>query len=142
MAKTTGKTAATDIDPTDFIATVEPAQRREDAERLIPIFREITGEEPYMYGPSIIGFGTYHYVYESGREGDAPAAGFSPRKAQLVIYLMGGYEDLYPEQLAKLGPYKTGNSCLYIKKLDDVNLDVLREMITDSYHRIKEEYPD
>lgn len=95
-----------------------------------------------MYGPSIIGFGTYHYVYESGREGDAPAAGFSPRKAQLVIYLMGGYEDLYPEQLAKLGPYKTGNSCLYIKKLDDVNLDVLREMITDSYHRIKEEYPD
>lgn len=142
MAKATNKTTATDVDPADFLATVEPAQRRADAERLIPIFREITGEEPYMYGPSIIGFGTYHYVYESGREGDAPAAGFSPRKAQMVVYLMGGYEELYPEQLTKLGPYKTGNSCLYFKKLDDIDLDILKEMIADSYVRIRNEYPD
>lgn len=142
MARDVNKTKPTTVDPMDFIATVESPQRRSDAQRLVTLMRELTGEEPYMYGPSIIGFGTYHYIYESGREGDAPCAGFSPRKAQMVVYLMGGYEDLYPEQLAKLGPYKTGNSCLYFKKLDDLDLDILKEMILNSYHRIKEEYPD
>lgn len=136
MAKTVNKTQPTDVDPMDFIASVEHDVRRADAYRLVEIMREETGEEPYMYGPSIVGFGTYHYVYESGREGDAPASGFSPRKAQMVVYLIGGYEDVYAEQLDRLGPCKVGKSCLYIKKLDDVDEGVLREMIRDSHQRV------
>lgn len=140
MAKSTNKTQATDVDPMEFIAEVEHDVRRADAFRLVDIMREETGEEPYMYGPSIIGFGTYHYKYESGREGDAPASGFSPRKAQLVVYLVGGYEDVYPDLLDRLGPYKIGKSCLYIKKLDDVDEDVLRQMIRDSHRRVLTEH--
>lgn len=139
MSKARNKTQPTAVDPMEFIATVEHDVRRADAYRLVEIMREETGEEPYMYGPSIIGFGTYHYVYESGREGDAPLAGFSPRKAQTVVYLIGGYEDLYPDLLARLGPYKTGNSCLYIKKLADIDEDVLRLLIRDSTERSKVE---
>lgn len=135
MAKSTNKTQATDVDPMEFIAGVEHEVRRADALRLLEIMREETGEEPYMYGPSIIGFGTYHYKYESGREGDAPASGFSPRKAQMVVYLIGGYEDVYPDLLDRLGPYKVGKSCLYIKKLDDVDESVLRHLIRDSHQR-------
>lgn len=135
MAKSVNKTQPTTVDPMDFIAGVEHDVRRADAYRLVDIMREETGEEPYMYGPSIIGFGTYHYKYESGREGDAPASAFSPRKAQLVVYLVGGYEDIYPDLLDRLGPYKVGKSCLYIKKLDDIDVDVLRQMIRDSHQR-------
>lgn len=142
MANTENKTNPTTVDPMHFIADVENDVRRTDAYRLVEIHREETGEEPYMYGPSIIGFGTYHYKYDSGREGDAPAAGFSPRKAQTVVYLVNGYEDVYPEQLARLGPYKNGKSCLYISRLDKIDEAVLREMIRDSYHRVKAEYPD
>ncbi|WP_413452890.1 DUF1801 domain-containing protein [Georgenia phoenicis] len=131
----------TDVDPRDFIAAVENPTRRADAERLVDIMRDITGEEPVMWGPSIIGFGSYHYVYESGREGDAPLAAFSPRKANLVVYLVGGYQERYPEQLARLGPYKPGNACLYLKRLDDVDEDVLRFLITDSCEVTRAEYP-
>lgn len=125
-----------------FIATVENGARRADASRLVDIMREETGEEPYMFGPSIIGFGMYHYRYESGHEGDAPVVSFSPRKPHLVIYLIGGYEDRYAGQLATLGPYKTGKSCVYIKRLTDVDESVLRWMIRDSYITIKNQYPD
>lgn len=135
MAKSQNKTQPTAVDPMAFIDEVENDVRRADAYRLVEIMRDETGEEPYMYGPSIVGFGTYHYVYESGREGDAPLAAFSPRKANTVVYLIGGYEDLYPDLLARLGPYKTGKSCLYIKKLDDVDEDVLRQLIRDSTER-------
>lgn len=139
MAKASNKTQVTAVDPMEFIASVEHDVRRADAYRLVEIMREETGEEPYMYGPSIVGFGTYHYKYESGREGDAPLAGFSPRKAQTVVYLIGGYEDLYPDLLSRLGPYKTGKSCLYIKKLADIDEDVLRLLIRDSTERSKNE---
>lgn len=132
----------TDVDPRDFIATVEHTVRRTDALRMLTIMGEVTGDEPVMWGPSIIGFGSYHYVYSSGREGDAPAAGFSPRKAHLVVYLMGGIEERYPEQLAKLGPYKASKACLYLKKLDDVDEGVLRYLIKDSYDVIKAQFPD
>ena len=142
MAKSENITKPTGVDPWQFVATVEPPVRRADATRLIELFRDITGHEPYMWGPTIIGFDTYHYRYESGREGDAPAAAFSPRKPQLVIYLVGGYEEIYPDLLSRLGPYQTGNSCLYIKKLSDIDEAVLREFITDSYRRVKEEYPE
>lgn len=135
MAKSTNKTQPTDVDPMEFIAAVDHDVRRTDAFRLVDIMREETGEDPYMYGPSIVGFGTYHYKYESGREGDAPASGFSPRKAQMVVYLIGGYEDVYPDLLDRLGPYKIGKACLYIKKLDDVDESVLRQLIRDSHQR-------
>lgn len=140
MAKSTNKTMPADVDPKDFIATVEDDVRRADAWRLLEIHREETGEEPYMYGSSIIGFGSYHYKYESGREGDAPAASFSPRKAHQVLYLVGGYEDVYPDLLDRLGPYKGGKACLYIKQLDAVDEDVLRQLIRDSYQRTMAEF--
>lgn len=142
MAKSENKMQPTDVDPEEFIATVDHAVRRADAERMLTIMGEVTGEQPVMWGPSIIGFGSYHYVYASGRQGDAPAAGFSPRKAHLVVYLLGGIEERYPEQLARLGPYKAGKACLYLKKLDDVDEAVLRFMVKDSYDFIKAEYPN
>ena len=140
MAKAANKMRPTDTDPREFIAGVENATRRKDAERMIEIMREVSGEEPVMWGASIIGFGSYHYRYESGREGDAPILGFSPRKANLVVYLVADYEQRYPEQLAKLGPYKSGKTCLYLTRLDRVDEDVLRYLIKDSYELTRAEY--
>ena len=140
MAKSENKTQPTAVDPMSFIGDVENETRRSDALRLVDIMREETGEEPYMYGPSIVGFGTYHYKYESGREGDAPLAAFSPRKAQMVVYLIGGYEERYPEQLAKIGPFKTGKACFYFKKLNDLDEEILRFLIKDSYDVAKAEH--
>lgn len=140
MAKSDNKTAKTAVDPMAFIGDVENEIRRVDAFRLVEIMRDVTGDEPYMYGPSIVGFGTYHYVYESGREGDAPLAAFSPRKAQMVVYLLGDYQERYSEELAKVGPYRVGKSCFYFKKLDDLDEDILRFMIKDSYDIAKSEH--
>lgn len=140
MATSQNKMRPTAVDPAEFIATVQSPTRRADAERLVDLMREVTGEEPVMWGPSIVGFGSYHYVYASGREGDAPLAAFSPRKANLVVYLIGGYEERYPDQLAALGPYRSGSSCLYLKKLDDVDEGVLRFLVKDSYDLTRAEY--
>jgi len=96
------------------------------------MMREITGEPPTMWGTSIIGFGTYHYRYASGHEGDAPLASFSPRRRHLAIYLVGKFGDRYQSVLARLGPHKTGEGCLYLKRLDDVDHDALRELIDRS----------
>ena len=96
------------------------------------MMREITGEPPTMWGTSIIGFGTYHYRYASGHEGDAPLASFSPRRQHLAIYLVGEFGDRYQPLLARLGPHKTGKGCLYLKRLDDVDHDVLRELVDRS----------
>src|SRR5699024_5286789 len=142
MAKSENKMQPTDVDPEEFIATVDHAVRRADAERMLTIMGEVTGEQPVMWGPSIIGFGSYHYVYASGREGDAPAAGFSPRKANLVVYLMKNYEEHYPEKMAALGPYKSGKSCLYLTRLEKVDENILRFLIQDSYEMINEMFPD
>lgn len=122
------KTQITPVDPMDFIAAVEHLTRRADAEVLVEMMRRVTGCEPKMWGPTIIGFGRYHYKYDSGREGDFLMTGFSPRKANLVVYTMPGYEDL-EEMLARLGKHKIGKSCLYINKLADVDLGVLEEII-------------
>jgi hypothetical protein len=116
----------------EFLAAVPNRRRWADAQRLIELMRDVTGEEPVMWGPSIIGFGTFHYRYASGREGDSPLAAFSPRKQNLVIYLVDGFEHRYATTLARLGPHKTGRSCLYLKNLDDVRLDVLRELVNRS----------
>ena len=142
MAKTTNKMQPTAVDLQEFIDQVPNATRRADAQRMVEIMREITGEEPVMWGPSIIGFGSYHYVYASGREGDAPAAGFSPRKANLVVYLLNNFTEQHAAKLAALGPHKSSKACLYLTKLDKVDEDILRFLIQDSYEGIKELYPD
>lgn len=128
MAKAQNKTVANKEDPRDFILNVEHPTRRADGLVLLELFAEISGFEPVMWGPSIIGFGRYHYTYESGREGDFLATGFSPRKSNLSIYIMPGYQD-YSEIMGRLGKHKLGKSCLYVNKLADIDLDVLRELV-------------
>ena len=125
-------THQTDASAEMFLAQVPDDRRREDARRLCAMMREITGEPPVMWGSSIVGFGTYHYRYASGHEGDSALAGFSPRRQHLVIYLVGEFADRHHAALARLGPHKTGKGCLYIKRLDDVDLDALRELIDRS----------
>jgi Domain of unknown function (DU1801) len=122
----------TSADVDAFIDAVPNEHRRSDVRELCELMRSVTGEPPVMWGPSIVGFGSYHYRYESGRSGDAPLAGFSPRKANLVVYLVGGFEDRYPKLLDKLGPHTTGKACLYLKRLGDVDLDVLRQLVERS----------
>jgi hypothetical protein len=122
----------TSADVDSFLKAVRNESHRADAHALVELMRSVTGEPPVMWGPSIVGFGSYHYRYKSGRTGDAPLAGFSPRKANLVVYLVGGFEDRYPKLLEQLGPHKTGKACLYLKRLDDVDLGVLRQLIERS----------
>ncbi len=109
--------------------------RRRDADTLLEVMGRITGEPAQMWGSSIIGFGRYHYRYDSGREGDGPAASFSPRKAATSIYLPDG-TDAYAEQLGRLGPHSTGVGCLYVKDLAQVNLEVLTEIVAESYQTL------
>ena len=115
-----------------FLARVPDEQRREDARRLCAMMQEITGEPPAMWGTSIIGFGSYHYRYASGHEGDSALAGFAPRRQHLAIYLVGEFESRHRSVLARLGPHKSGKGCLYISRLDDVDRDALRELIDRS----------
>ena len=115
-----------------FLAQVPNDQQREDARRLCAMMEEITGEPPAMWGSSIVGFGTYHYRYASGHEGDSALASFSPRRQHLAIYLVGEFADRHGAALARLGPHQTGKGCLYIKRLADVDLDTLRELIDRS----------
>jgi hypothetical protein len=122
----------TDRSVPDYLATVDNAQRRADADTLVELMSDVTGEPPVVWGPSIVGFGSYHYRYATGNEGDAPLAGFAPRKRELVVYLVGGYEDRYAALLDRLGPHRTGKACLYLKRLSDVDLDVLRTLVERS----------
>ncbi len=139
MSNTQNKTQPTDQDVLSFLATVPDEGKRRDSDKLLGIMTDITGEQPRMWGSSIVGFGSYHYKYASGREGDAPAAGFSPRKANLTIYLMEGFGN--QDLVSQLGPHKTSKSCLYIKRLDDVNEAILRKLIKQSYDFILDLYP-
>ena len=131
------KTGKTTIDPTHYISQISNETRRKDAEVLVPMFERITGEKPAMWGPGIIGFGQYRQKYASGREADWPAAGFSPRKSEIVVYLVGKIEK-QDEILANLGKHRIGKACLYIRKLEDINMDVLEELITLSTKAILE----
>jgi len=141
MAKAQNKTKPTDISPEEFVAAVEPERRRQDGEELLKFFGRVTGLKPKMWGPSLIGYGRYHYKYESGREGDMLITGFSPRKAKLVMYIMPGYrEDAMQEKLSRLGKHKLGKSCLYINKLADVDLSVLEEIVLDGIAYMHENY--
>ncbi|MET8348709.1 MULTISPECIES: DUF1801 domain-containing protein [unclassified Micromonospora] len=122
-------TAPTEVSVDDFLAAVPDERRRADAGRLRALMGEVTGEPAVLWGPSIVGFGSYHYTYDSGRTGDAPLVGFSPRKQHLVVYLVGGFEDRYGPILERLGPHRTGKGCLYLKRLDTVDESALRELI-------------
>ena len=133
------KMKPTDVSVADFIAAVENPQRRADAGTLCALFEAISGEPPVMWGPSIIGFGRYHYRYASGHEGDAPRLGFSPRKAWTVVYVMSGF-DGQAALIARLGKVKTSVACLYVNQLDQIDLGVLREMAVLSLAHMRERY--
>jgi len=132
------KTQPTAIDPYEFIKQVDNAQQREDSEELIALMKKVTGKPPKMWGPSIVGFGKYHYKYDSGREGDMCLTGFSPRKPNLVLYLGPGLED--EKLMAQLGKHKRGQGCLYIKKLDDIDRKVLQQLIVKSVAEMRKRY--
>ncbi|GAB4148377.1 MAG: hypothetical protein OHK0017_11160 [Patescibacteria group bacterium] len=137
--KSQNKTQPTTIKVEDFLNQIENEQKRQDSLDLVSIMTEITGCQPQMWGSSIIGFGSYHYKYESGREGDSIITGFSPRKDNLVLYIMPGYLDLH-EKLDRLGKHKIGKSCLYIKRLSDVNIEVLKEIVKFGVEYIHQKY--
>ncbi|MEK4947732.1 DUF1801 domain-containing protein [Carnobacterium sp. FSL W8-0810] len=126
----------------DFVEKIEDDKKRQDVHRLIQLFSEETGNAPKMWGTTIIGFGRYRYKYASGHEGDAAPVGFSPRKAQFSIYLSQPDNEKRASQLTRLGKHKMGKGCLYIKKLDDIDESVLKELVQDSVNYIKETYPD
>ena len=135
-ASSANETQPTAVPVEEFVTAVEHPVRRSDAETLLEMFTRVTGEEPVMWGPSIIGFGQYHYVYDSGREGDAPAVGFSPRKANLTLYVLSDHPD-QADLLARLGKHRTSVACLYINKLADIDLEVLRQLIDASLVRAR-----
>ena len=134
------KTRPTGKSIREFLDKVTPARRKADGEILLEMFTRITGFPPRLWGPGIIGFGAYHYTYASGREGDMLATGFSPRKAKLVLYIMPGYQD-YGSILQRLGKHAKGKSCLYVNKLDDIDLQVLEELITTGLKDLNQIWP-
>lgn len=131
------KTKVNEASVEGFLNKVESEKKRTDAFKVLEMMKRITGEKPKMWGPSIIGFGSYHYKYESGREGDWFVAGFSPRKQSLVLYIMSGFKR-YGDLMSKLGKHKTGKGCLYINKLEDIDQSVLEELITESVNWLRE----
>jgi hypothetical protein len=133
-------TRPTQTDPLAFIAAVDHPTRKADAQTLDALFRDVTGWQPRMWGPSIIGYGAYHYTYESGRSGDMCATGFSPRKANMSLYIMPGYQD-FGHILDRLGKHKLGKACLYINKLADVDIDVVAEIIKAGVADLSNRWP-
>ena len=143
MAKDELKTKATELSVADFIAALPDARRRDEASELDALFRRVTGCEPKMWGPSVIGYGSYHYKYESGREGTSCRAGFSPRKAALTLYAMGdaGRNSDGAAAFEKLGKHTTGKGCLYIRKLADVDPAILEQLVAMSWEQMNAAYP-
>lgn len=134
------KTKAHDASVDAFLDAVADERRRADGRTVLALMREVTGEEPKMWGPSIVGFGRYHYRYASGHEGDSCLTGFSPRKAALTLYVMPGF-DRFDEILGRLGKFKAGKGCLYLKRLADVDETVLRELIAASVAHLRATWP-
>ena len=130
------KTKPTKLSVAAFIDALADPARRADAKTLLKLMQSAAGEKPKMWGPSIIGFGSYHYRYDSGREGDMPIIGFSPRKAATALYGMTGFSDA-AAFLAKLGKHKTGKGCLYIKRLADVDMGVLEELVAAAWNAVE-----
>ena len=130
------KTKPTAVDAYEFIQQVDDPQKRKDSEELIALMKEATGKPPKMWGPTIVGFGKYQYKYDSGREGEICLTGFSPRKPNLVLYI--GLQD--KELVSRLGKYKTGKSCLYIKRLDDIDRKILKKLVVKSVAEMRKRY--
>ena len=133
------KTRRNDADVNAFLDAVEDKQKLDDSLELVKLMSAATGSKARMWGSSIVGFGTYHYKYASGREGDWPITGFSPRKQNLSIYIMPGFSR-YETLMARLGKHKIGKSCLYVKKLDDIDLDVLKKLVGNSVADMRKMY--
>ena len=121
-----------------FLNSVENEKKRQDSFTILELMKQVTGKEPEMWGDSIVGFGSYHYNYASGREGDWFVTGFSPRKQNLTLYFMSGFDE-YDQLLGKLGKHSTGKSCLYIKKIEDVDMNVLKELVKKSVEHMDRE---
>lgn len=135
------KTRETDVEVEAFLDSVPNPQRREDAKRVCAMMARISGYPPKMWGPSIVGFGRYRYTYDSGHSGEMCRTGFSPRKSELVLYVIAGFER-YRALMDRLGKHRTGKSCLYIKKLADVDEAVLEQLIAEGLAYINEQYPE
>ena len=134
------KTKATDVSVESYLSNIGDESRRKDCEALSKLMSKVTKDKLKMWGTSIVGFGTYHYKYESGHEGEAPLAGFASRKGDITLYLASGFPE-QEELLAKLGKHKTGKGCLYIRKLSDVDLKTLEQLIVESYAERKRNHP-
>tara|TARA_R110000782_G_scaffold236349_2_gene322488 strand:- start:682 stop:1116 length:435 start_codon:yes stop_codon:yes gene_type:complete len=139
MARADNKTKPTSVTPRAYISGLDEGRRKREADILLPWFETVTGLKGRMWGPSMIGFGRYHYKYDSGREGDFMMTGFAPRKAAMTLYIMPGYRDM-SETLARLGPHRIGKSCLYINRLESVDMDVLAEIVTDGVAYMRKNY--
>jgi hypothetical protein len=134
------KTKPSDASVAEHLTRIADPLRRQDCETVIGLMRRVTGEEPKMWGTGMIGFGTYRYRYQTGREGDWPLAGFASRKDSLTLYIMAGVER-FPALLQKLGKHKTGKGCLYVKRLSDVDTQVLEELVRSSVEHVRKTYP-
>ena len=139
MAKAQNKTVENNGSVADFINSVADETKKADCQKIDAMMQQISGHSPKMWGKSIVGYGIYHYKYASGREGEFMKIGFSPRAQNLTLYIMPGFER-YDEIMSRLGKHKTGKSCLYVKKLADVDEDVLKELMTESYGHMTEKY--
>lgn len=144
MSKTNNKTVPTGLKVSDYLAQITPAERQTDCQKIHDMMADMTGWEPKIWGTKlssgIVGFGDYHYKYESGREGDSLRLGFSSRAANISIYIMPGYQD-FDDELSRLGKHKLGKACLYIKRLSDVDEDVLKEIMQKGLDIMAETYP-
>ncbi len=140
MAAATNKTVETAADVEAFVAAIADPVQRADARILITLMQRLSGAPPRLWGPPIVGFGSYHYKYESGREGDAPRVGFSPRKGKTAIYIVDGF-DCYSDHLGRLGRFKTAKVCLYLRTLADIDLQVLEELVVASLAEIERRHP-
>ncbi len=139
MPKYELKTKATTVTPKQFIASLEDGTRKRDAEQLLAWMTGVTGLKPKMWGPGIIGYGRYAYTYDSGHSGEMCITGFSPRKANMVLYILPGYRDI-GDKLARLGPHKIGKSCLYIGSLEKIDMNVLEEIVRDGVAHMRKHY--
>ncbi|HEY2581983.1 MAG TPA: DUF1801 domain-containing protein [Mucilaginibacter sp.] len=135
------KTKPTEVTVESFLNNVADEKARNDSFTLVHLMEKVTGEKAKMWGPGIVGFGKYHYKYGSGHEGDICLSGFSPRKGNLSLYVLAGFPG-QEELLAKLGKHKAGKGCLFVKKLDDVNLDVLESLVKQSADYMRKKYPE
>lgn len=133
------KTVPTSLSVENYLAAIEHAERRKDCIAITELMKDITGKEPKMWGTSIVGFGTYHYTYESGREGTMLTTGFSNRKHAITLYIMDGFRR-HAKHLEQIGPHKKGKSCFYIKRLSDINIDILALMIKESLKAVESKH--